>query len=170
MQTAESGSVYYLVPDSKDTGEGCYYLDSLVMVYYLTKEPPFDMDFILTAESHMMPNYGSPIQVNLPKGGYEITPLGGACNDVEDNATGYWTWHMRTSKGDLGGEYSLEADAFGGWAETANEAFISVKGGRLNFNWDGGIFKMWLPTNDTIVPLNNSGSIRVNVKTIKEAP
>ena len=166
METAESDSVYYLVPKMRDTGQGWYYLTPLVMVYYLTKDLPFDKDYTLTVESNMLPMYGIPISVNLPKGNYEITPLDGACDDWDGNDL--WTWHMRTSKGDLGGEFSLEADAFGGWADTADEAFNSVKGERLNFNWEGGIFQMWLPTNDKIVPLNNSGLIRVNVKKIKE--
>ena len=166
MAVEASNSVYYLDPNNRDTGEGCYYLSLLVMVYYLTKDPPFDKDFILTVNSNMLPNYGSPVSINLPKGYYEITPVSGACDDWGGSN---WTWHMRTSKGDLGGEYSLEADAFGDWAGSPDEAFNSVKGERLNFNWGGGTFKMWLPSNDG-PPNNNSGSITVNVKKIKEAP
>jgi hypothetical protein len=165
MQTAELAPVYYLVPKMRNAGQACYYLKSLVMVYYLTKDLPFDKDFVLTTESNIWPRLGNPISVNLPKGGYEITPLSGACNDW---GSSNWTWHMRTSKGDLGGEYSLEAETFGGWIDTPAEAFNSVKGERLNFNWDGGFFKMWLPSNDS-PPNNNSGSIKVNVKKIKEA-
>lgn len=168
MQTAELAPVYYLVPKMRNIGKACYYLKSLVMVYYLTKDPPFDKNFVLTAASHISPRLGNPLQVNLPKGEYEITPLGGACNDAGNQTSNdHWTWHMRTTTGDLGGEYSLEATTFGGWAGSAAEAFNSVKGERLNFNWDGGAFKMWLPSNDAL-PNNNSGSIRVNVKKIKE--
>jgi hypothetical protein len=167
MAAKATNSVYYLDPKKTPGGGGCYYLNPLNKVYYLTEDPPFDQDFSVTVSHHMVPKYGEPLVVELPKGDYVITPLGGACND-SGGQEGYWTWHLKTSAGDLGGEYSLEAVTFGAWADTPEQAFGSVADERLKFSWSGGSFSMWLPHNDVIVPTNNSGSLRINVKKIKK--
>ena len=166
MALEGTNRVYYLEPKEIRGGEGCYYLTPLNLVYYLTEDPPFDQNFGVMVSHHMVPKYGEALTVDLPKGDYVITPLGGVCDDWVGHDS--WTWHMRTTVGDLGGKYSLEAVTFGEWADTPEKAFASVADERLKFNWSGGSFKMWLPHNDVIVPTNNAGSLRINVKKIKK--
>lgn len=164
MAGESTNEVYYLEP--RPDVKVCYYLNPLVMVYYLTYDPPFDEDFTLTTAHNMLPNYGKPLSVNLPEGFYEIKPIGGACDDWSGHDL--WAWHMRTTVGDLGGEYTLEAPKFGDWADTAEAALASVMNEKLVFYWDGGDFDMWIPTLDQQVPTNNSGYLTINIKKIEK--
>jgi hypothetical protein len=117
---------------------------------------------ILDIHAHEGVNWGKRYKINLAAGHYRLIPTGGAVNDeITAGTKNYWAWNVSTSAGEICGGFSMmytaQTDPF---AATAAEAFASVAGISLDFNWPGGAFELWIPSNDTGGD-NNDGKLNL---------
>jgi len=135
-------------------------------------EAPWEMDIALDASIYSSNSDSGGMKINLEPGTYEIIPTGGAVDDQGANADpskrGFWTWHLRTPMGDIGGFYSCTRDASeekyrSNYATTPLNAFATVSGQKLEFTWRGGLFSMWNPASAKDLT-NNTSSLLFTIR------